>query len=419
MDCFRLTWTGALAAAATSIAFVTAPAMASTQVGEMIVLESSGPNEPDPEAKPQKKFSRTLKTRMLFREYFSSPSLATPNDEFTSTGSGGAWLPNRTMFLVDGRPVRTHVGARMLKPGTVIYYFINRRVPHFISIHTHERPISGRLVSHEQNTLVLRRLIGLKFESSGVVYQDQPVRLKDDTRYVLDGKEATANSCLTEDRFIRVLAAQPLTISAFTDDALLDTAAYYSEHVGTRAGFLKATGDDVHTLATPGENGWIEEKRTGGTGLLDGQFMFDKLPVTQPGNQVVAFCYRKNMEKCIFLIGRSKAMGLVDGELIKVAEDSVTVRVYPDQSDRTWPLNASTRFRVNGQDASGVDALKPGMNVTLFEPRPQVVDAWTLPPVAVPEDQQVIVYDVEGRKTVVKEGRLPKRIEANLLKEKK
>ena len=59
------------------------------------------------------------------------------------------------------------------------------------------------------------------------------------------------------------------------------------------------------------------------------------------------------------------------------------------------------------------------MNVTLFEPRPQVVDAWTLPPVAVPEDQQVIVYDVEGQKTVVKEGRLPKRIEANLLKEKK
>ena len=80
--------------------------LASTQVGEMIVLESTGPDEPDPTDAGSKKFGRKLKARMLFRHYFSTPSLATPADEFESTGSGGAWIPNRTMFFIDGRPVR-------------------------------------------------------------------------------------------------------------------------------------------------------------------------------------------------------------------------------------------------------------------------------------------------------------------------
>ena len=59
------------------------------------------------------------------------------------------------------------------------------------------------------------------------------------------------------------------------------------------------------------------------------------------------------------------------------------------------------------------------MKVTVFEQRPQVVDSWAMPPVVVPEDQQVIVYGVDGRKSIVKGGRLPKRLEANLSKERK
>ena len=57
--------------------------------------------------------------------------------------------------------------------------------------------------------------------------------------------------------------------------------------------------------------------------------------------------------------------------------------------------------------------------VEVFEQRPQVVDSWAMPPVVVPEDQQVIVYGVDGRKSIVKGGRLPKRLEANLSKERK
>ena len=55
----------------------------------------------------------------------------------------------------------------------------------------------------------------------------------------------------------------------------------------------------------------------------------------------------------------------------------------------------------------------------MFEQRPQAVDAWSQPPVEVPEDQKVIVYGTDGKKTIVKDGRLPARIEANLAKERK
>lgn len=278
--------------------FLAGSAAASTHVGEMIVLESSGPEEPLPNAASPKRFGRTLKARMLFREYFSTPSLATPTDEFDSTGSGGAWMPNRTMFFVDGRPVRYDVGARMLKPGTVIYYFINRRVPHFISIHTHARPISGQLALNKGDSLVLRRLIGYKFESSGVVYVDQQAPLAADARFFLDGGPADAEQCLAENRLIRVLAAQPLTLSAFTDDALLTHEQFDPDHVGTRAGFLTESNSDTHTIKSLGKQGWSEAMRSGGQGILDGQFLFDKSPVVQPGNQVVAFCNRGRVDQC-------------------------------------------------------------------------------------------------------------------------
>lgn len=390
---------------------------ASTQVGEMVVLESSGPNEPSPTDAGSKKFGRKLKTRMLFRHYFSTPSLATPSDVFDSTGSGGAWIPNRTMFLVDGRPVLYHVGARMLKPGAVIYYYINRRVPHFISIHTHARPISGQLAGNVDKSLVLRRLIGLKFESSGVVYLDQQVTLDSDARFFLDGSEADAEKCLIENRLIRVLKAQPLTISAFTSDAMLTQEEFDKDHVGTRAGFLKEVNSSNLTITSHSKNGWVDEQRRGEVGLLDGQFMFDKTPVLQPGNQAVAFCYRKSTDKSIFVIGRSKAMGVIDGEITKLDDKKVTVRVFPDMTEQTFALDSKTQCRINGRNVEGISELKPDMKVTVFKQRPQVVDAWTMPPVAVPEDQQVIVYGVDGKKSIVKEGRLPKRIEANLAKE--
>ena len=395
------------------------PAAASTQVGEMVVLESSGPNEPDPTDAPSKRFGRTLKARMLFRHYFSSPSFATPNDEFNSTGSGGAWKPGTTMFFVDGRPVRYHIGARMLKPRTIIYYYINRRVPHFISIHTHARPISGQLEGNVGRSLVLRRLIGLKFESSGVVYLDQKTTLDSDARFFLDGSKADAEKCLTENRLIRVLKAQPLTISAFTDDALLLHEEFDKDHVGTRAGFLKEVDDSKFTITSHGKSDWADEKRTGDVGLLDGQFMFDKSPVMQPGNQAVAFSYRKSTDKSIFVIGRSKAIGIIDGEILKLDDSSITVRVYPEMIDQTFALDPKTNYRLNGQDAEGVSSLKPGMKVTVFQQRPQVVDTWTMPPVVVPEDQRIIVYDVDGKKSIAKEGRLPNRIQANLDKEQK
>lgn len=394
-------------------------ALASTQVGEMVVLESSGPDEPDPSDAASKKFRRNLKARMLFRHYFSTPSLATPADEFDSTGSGGAWIPNRTMFFVDGRPVRYHIGARMLKPGAIIYYYINRRVPHFISVHTHARPISGQLVGNVDKSLVLRRLIGLKFESSGVVYQDQKATLDPDARFLVDGSEAEAEDCLTGNRLIRVLKAQPLTISAFTDDALLVHEDFDQDHIGTRAGFLKETDSDKLTITSLGKAGWVDEERTSDVGLLDGQFMFDKSPVLQPGNQAVAFSYRRSTDKSIFVIGRSNAIGMIDGAIVKLENTKVTVRVYPELTERTFPLDSHTKYRINGQDVDGSSELKPGMNLTVFEQRPQVVDTWTMPPVAVPEDQQVIVYGVDGRKSVVKEGRLPRRLEANLAKERK
>ena len=43
----------------------------------------------------------------------------------------------------------------MLKPGAIIYYFINRRNPEFISIHTHARPISGQMVENDGDKLVV------------------------------------------------------------------------------------------------------------------------------------------------------------------------------------------------------------------------------------------------------------------------
>ena len=393
-------------------------ASASTQVGEMVVLESSGPNEPDPEFAAAKIFGRTLKTRMLFRHYFSTPSLATPTDEFDSKGSGGAWTPGRTMFFVDGRPVRYHIGARMLKPGTVIYYYTNRRIPYFISIHTHARPISGQLVRQTGNALVLRRLIGLKFESSGVVYTDQEVTLDSGARFFLNGKQSIADQCLTENRLIRVLDAQPLTISAFTDDALLSREDYANDLSGTRAGFIREANSGDFTIGSRQKNGWVDEKRVSDTGVLDGQFMFDKSSVLQPGNQAVAFSYRGSQDKSLFVIGRSKAMGLIDGEITSLNDKTVTVRVFPEMAERTFSLDSKTQYRLNGQETSEAGKLKPGMKVTVFEQRPQVVDAWTMPPVAVPEDQQVIVYGVDGKKSIVKEGRLPNRIEANLAKER-
>ena len=306
----------------------------------------------------------------------------------------------------------------MLKPGAIIYYFINRRTPEFISIHTHAKPISGQLVKNDGDKLVVRRLIGRKFESSGVVYLDQEVKIAPDASFLLDGKDSSAADCLAENRLIRVLEAQPLRLSAFTDEASLNHDQFDKIHIGTRSGFLKETDSDVHTVQFKGKSGWEEDKRTGGTGIFDGQFLFDKTPVIQPGTQVTAFCYRGSIDKSIFLLGRSNAIGAVDGEIVKLSKDSVTVKIYPDMTEKSWSIDSETKFQVNGQEASA-DALKAGMKLTLFEQRPQVVDAWSQPPVEVPEDQKVIVYGTDGKKTIAKDGRLPARIEANLAKEKK
>ncbi|MCG8584883.1 MAG: hypothetical protein MI757_09250, partial [Pirellulales bacterium] len=238
-------------------------------------------------------------------------------------------------------------------------------------------------------------------------------------RFYLDGKQADAEKSFGKDRLIRVLKAQPLTISAFTNDAVLPHEEFASDLIGTRAGFLSETNSDEHTIKSLMKGGWKEAKRSGGRGLLDGQFMWDKSPVTQTGNQVVAFCYRNSTEKCNFLIGRSKAMGLVDGEIVKVDDKSVTVRVYLQLTERTWKLDSDTQYRINGQDVVGASELKPGMKVTVFERRPQVVDTWTMPPVAVPEDQQFILYGVDGKKSIIKDGRLPNRIQAGLDKKGK
>ena len=390
---------------------------ASTQVGEMRVLESTGPDEPDPGGSEGVRVSRTLKTQMLFRHYFSTPSEATPTDEFVSPASGGAWKPNETLFFVDGRPVRYPIGARMLKPGAIIYYYINRRTPQFISLHTHARPVMGRLARKDGGgALVLRRLIGLKFESSGVVYSDEKVDIAPDARYRLDGEESDAERCLTGDTLIRVHAAQPLTISAFTDEALLARKDFAAPYVGTRAGYISKSGEGAITISSRSGDGWGEEERgtQKATGIWDGQFMFDSAPVLRAGSQAVAFCYRGNTKDSIFVIGRSEALGATDGEIIELGDKRIKVRLHPTGEEQSLPLDSDTKFHLDGQPAEGAGALKIGMAVTVFAKRPQAVDCWTLDPMAVPEDIERVLYGVDGKRSVLQPGRKPKRLEALL-----
>ena len=403
----------AIIAAALSDTFIETAA-ASTHVGEMRVLESTGPNEPDPDSPEAKSFRRTLKTRILFRHYFSTPSETTPTDEFTSPASGGAWKPKETLFFVDGRPVQYHIGARMLKPGAIIYYYINRRIPQFISIHTHAKPVMGRLARKDGEALVLRRLLGLKFESSGVVYSDEKVRTDKDARYLLDGKESEAAHCLTEKALVRVHPAQPLTISAFTDGALLPQKDFAAPYVGTRAGFI--TNGDNHrlTIQIPSADGWTEEDRglRKATALWDGQFMFDRTPVLLAGSQTVSFSYRGNTRESLFVIGRSAALDAVDGKILEISPKSIKVQIHPSNKEATWSLDENTSSILNGQPSQS-DKLQAGMQVTIFKPRPQVIDCWTLPPVAVPDDMEKVLYNINGKRTVLQPGRLPKRLEAD------
>lgn len=403
----------AIIAAALSGTFLETAA-ASTQVGEMRVLESTGPNEPDPDSPEAKSFRRTLKTRMLFRHYFSTPSEATPTDEFTSPASGGAWKPRETLFFVDGRPVQYHIGARMLKPGAIIYYYINRRIPQFISIHTHAKPVMGRVARKDDDALVLRRLIGLKFESSGTVYSDEKVSIDKDARYLLDGKESEAEHCVKDQVLVRAHPAQPLTISAFTNDALLQQRDFASPYVGTRTGFITKGDDSGLTIAFRSGSEWAEEKRglRKASALWDGQFMFDRTPVLQAGSQAVSFSYRGNTEDSLFVIGRSAALAAVDGEILEISNTRIKVQTYPSNRQETWALGARARQFLNGQPAKSGN-LGAGMKVTIFKPRPQVIDCWTLSPVAVPDDMEKVLYDIKGKRTVLQPGRLPKRLEAD------
>lgn len=379
--------------------------VASTQAGELIVIEV------DPE-------SGTLICAIAFMEYFSAPGEFMPGMRWVSRQKGSPFA-DRTMWMIDGRPVHWQVGAAALEPGDHIYHYGSRHTTEFINLNSHERVTVGELQGMTDGKLNLMRLMVRRYDTDAAVYQRYHIDVADDARYLFEGEPSDAATVLQDGHFIRVLPAQQQIISTFTDEALLTVDQYHESHSGVRQGrVLGEAREGKHSgvmlqLADGSEifRG-IDRK---GYAVLDGNYLWSRRAVTKPGTMFAMGSYR-GWERAKYVLSRSQAMDALDGRIESIEGSRVQVRLDGTHEIVTVTLNAEALIQLNGLEVAASEALVVGRAITVFNQRPQVIDAWSIgqptpgydPPHRKTGIQYAIIeYTPEGERRVLQDGYNP------------
>lgn len=362
--------------------------------------------------------------RILFNQYLSSAKVQEPSDSRTFSGKE-AWNP-QTPFFLDGQVHTPVAGSHLLTKNRDCFIYNSRSSAVFRSLSLTPFPSMGQFLAREGDTLTTRRLITHKFESAGIVYVDQAHTLADDTLFYLDGAKSSADAALIEGRTVRVFAPQPLMLSAFTVDALIDGMAEKAKpgakryhprgyiEDGTRA-FLPTGGEKMANQPLSGTS-----RRN--SVLIDGQFQFSTIRQQLVDQCDQAVLFNISAKKVIapeFLVARSVVKGIEDGEILSVSPDAIVVRLEKNGSEESVPLADVKNFFLNGLPQDSGTAFKPGQKISIYRALPQRVDVLTAAPY--PDFStgnmsksfghlEQSAYDVDGKRHVLKEGALPGRV---------
>ncbi|GEM_PF-3258027 len=359
--------------------------------------------------------------RILFNQYLSSPKVQEPSDTRSFSGSE-AWIPASPFFL-DGQVLTPEAGSHLLMKDRQVFVFNNRSKAVFRSLSLVPFPSMGSMQTLEGTSLTTRRLITNKFESAGIVYVDHAHTLSDDAQYVLDGKPSSADEALQEGRTVRVFAPQPLMLSAFTADALIDGMAEKAKPETKRyhpRGYLEA--DTGAFLPTGGEK-MADQPLFGRktSVLVDGQFQFPAIRKALIAQSDQAILFNISAKKVIgpeFLVVRSTVRGIEDGEILSVSPDAVTIRMEKDGREESIPLGDVESFFLNGLPAESAESFAEGMQISVYRALPQRVDVLSSAPYPDFSTSKTFghleqsVYDVDGNRHILKEGDLPNRVKA-------
>ena len=242
--------------------------------------------------------------------------------------------------------------------------------------------------------------------------------------YILDDQETTAAEAIAADRTIRVLAAQPLMLSTFTSDALLDATTDVAKAQKLRHpdGFITSDRNNfqetgsVATEAVPLQTGKFKNL------LVDSQHQFFRPAGLERCDEVTLFNVKtKKGGAPEWFIGRSRAAGIHDGIITEVSGDSITVTIDTTGGAETFNIADVAKFFVNGREQNGADNFAAGMPITIYRALPQRVDVWSFAPHPDFDSDknkkffshlEHSVYDQNGKRHILKEGGLPKRMQS-------
>lgn len=375
----------------------------STQAGELEIVQV----DPD---------SGTLVARILFMEYFSAPGEFQPGMVWRNPDQP---FSERTLWMIDGRPVRWQVGAAALEPGDRVYNYTSRSTPEFIDQYSHAPVWVGRVQRMvDRDTVEILRLAIRRYDTDAAVYIRSRHSIDADALYRLNGAPSDAGRVLGDNHhFVRILPDQRQIISAFTEEALLPIAEADESQRGTRRGLIVDIDADekgrpsaiLADAAGATEARGLDRK---GYAVCDGNFLWNRSPLLRPGQMGTFFAYRGWTDKAKYALVRSDVMGALDGRIESVAGDRITVNVDGIDEKVEIAIAADATFQLDGRRVPRQAAVREGLAVTVFRERPMVVDGWTSVGQPAPGYAEsgkdaayaIIEYGPDGVRRVLKDG---------------
>lgn len=393
---------------------------ASTAAGELIVTGKDGNHY----------------TALLgFNEYFSGPREFMPGQSYHSSRADhpGPFKKNHTVTYIDGRMVTHDVMFKAMLPGRRAYLYESRGQIEFVHLHTHPLPIQGHLMKTGDNRVELKRFMTRRYESGTPVFQWFEAEIASDAHFYLDGKPATKKNVLLKDPpanyLLRVFPAQQQTISAFRPESEAPLSAFGPDHAGAKTGYMLRTGKveftksngktstlEGATLQVLHNGNWKEEEMPidrKGYMILDGRHIPWRSQALRQGAYGVGATYR-GWKKAKYFLVRSELQAAWNGKIMALSSKGLKVKQDLSGETVSVPFSDSGRVLLDGIPANA-GALQIGMQVTIFDQRPQAVEGMTqcYPPSRLAKRGRegkllmIIEYGIDGNRRVTREGAGP------------
>jgi len=372
---------------------------------------------------------------ILFNEYFSGPREFMPGQPYRSSRADhpGPFRKGFSVTYIDGRMVKHEVMLNALLPGRRAYVYESRGQIEFLYLYTHELPVQGHLLRVEGNQVNVRRYMTRRDDTGTPVFRIFAATLEADADYYLDGDPSTRDTVLAPDpgnrKVLRVFPAQKQTISAFRPGSLAELAEFGETHTGAKTGMILKSGRmtfekrngkteklDSITLNVKKEGALNEEVMPidrKGYMVLDGRYIPWRHQALRARGFATGATYRGG-NRAKYMLVRSALLDAWEGEITAISPGELVVKRMRDNVRVTVPAAQDGQILVDGLPSSFRD-LTVGMSVTVFNERPQVVEAMTgcfqtQDPVkryTKGVEMMIVEYGLDGKRRVIKQGQAP------------